>query len=614
MESLTPPAGLENKSAWLTGAALATVIAISLACTWPGLYAYFTGDDIMNLHHLHGVLERPIAATVLDVLQPWNGAYRPLGGLFYHVMFALAGFHPLPYRAVCYTLLGANLALAFIVLRRLSGSREVALLGTLLMSYHAAMAELYFNTGTIYDILCCGLFLGTLTLYIAKRQAGGGFGLPALTALLILNVLAVEAKEMACTLPAVWLLYEVWYGSVWGLQGSGWSVLRRYAACLAGGVLTGTMLLVRVLTPNVVSDNPLYRPTLSLTYYLRSAARYQGMWLGWPDLLGLPGLVALWCALALMAASLRSRAMAFGLVFWALALFPVAVLPPRAGFVLYVPALGMALYAGALLVHLRRAIAHTLHLPQAVSQAALFSLVMGGWTLAYSARISSQIAPLVRVQRDMRELAASMQSRNATLVPHARVLFLDDPFGSDSWILMFAMQLLFRDPTIRVDIARHRPHARAYDYVFAYTDGQLSDFGPRPAQCPPPNVLPGAIDDSSAGLCWTGDWTSEGFAEATDGTITHSNHADANVEIVFEGSALIYVHTRAHNRGLASIEIDGAAHGVVDLYSPTVGWRASTAFRGLHPGRHRAVLRVLGRHNSAATDSIVDVDGFVIER
>jgi len=511
-------------------------------------------------------------------------------------------------------LLAANLALAFIVLRRLSGSREVALLGTLLMSYHAAMAELYFNTGTVYDILCCGLFLGTLTLYMVKRQPGGGFGLPAFTALLILNVLAVEAKEMACTLPAVWLLYEVWCGQVWGPQGSGGAVLRRYAACLAGGALTVTMLLVRVITPNVISDNPLYRPTLSLTYYLRSAARYQGMWLGSPDLLSLYGLLAFWCALALMAASLRSRAMAFGLVFWALALIPVAVLPPRAGFVLYVPALGMALCAAVLLVHMRRAIAHTLHLPKAVSQAALFSLVTGGWTLAYSARISSEIAPLVRVQRDMRELLARMQFRNATLVPHARVLFVDDPFGSDSWILMFTMQLLYRDPTIRVDIARHRPHARAYDYVFAYTDGQLSDFGPRPVQCPPPDVALGAIDDSSAALCWTGDWTSERFAEATDGTITHSNHADAIVEFAFEGSALTYVYTRAHNRGFASIEIDGAAQGVIDLYSPTVGWRSSTGFRGLHPGRHRAVLRVLGRHNPAATDSVVDVDEFVIER
>jgi len=96
MESLAQPAGLRNKSARLTWVALTTVIAISLACTWPGLYGYFTVDDIMNLRHLHGALERPIAATVLDVLQPWNGAYRPLGGLFYRVMFALAGFLSAP--------------------------------------------------------------------------------------------------------------------------------------------------------------------------------------------------------------------------------------------------------------------------------------------------------------------------------------------------------------------------------------------------------------------------------------------------------------------------------------------------------------------------------------
>ncbi|MCX6632898.1 MAG: hypothetical protein NTW28_35315, partial [Candidatus Solibacter sp.] len=140
------------------------------------------------------------------------------------------------------------------------------------------------------------------------------------------------------------------------------------------------------------------------------------------------------------------------------------------------------------------------------------------------------------------------------------------------------------------------------------------EFGPRAASCPPPVAPPGTIDGSSAALCWSGDWTTEQFAEAIEGTITHSNHEDATVEVAFEGSALTYVYTRAYNRGMASITIDGTPCGVIDLYSPVVGWHASTVFRGLGPGRHKALLRVLGRHSALASDSIVDVDAFVIAR
>jgi hypothetical protein len=364
----------------------------------------------------------------------------------------------------------------------------------------------------------------------------------------------------------------------------------------------------------VVSANPLYQPTLSLTYYLRSAAHYQAMLFNSADLFGVAGLLASWAVLALVAAWLRSRAMAFGLAFWALALIPIALLPPRTGFVLYLPAVGMALYIGVLLASLRAVITRAAGLPRWASQAALFIFVMSGVALANSARISPLAAPIQRMQRDARDLVARIQLRHPRLAPRARVLFLDDPFGSDPWFLSYTLQLLYRDPDIRVDIARNRPHARGYDYVFAYTAGRLAEYGPRPASCPPLVAPPGTLDDSNAAFCWSGDWTSEQFAEAIEGTITHTNHNDATVEVAFEGSSLTYIYTRAYNRGMASITIDGAPRGVIDLYSPVVGWHSSTVFRGLGPGRHRAILRVLGRHSPSATDSIVDADAFVISQ
>src|ERR1039457_842454 len=52
------------------------------------LRAYFTPDEMMNLY---GAWFRPLVASG-----------RPVGDLFYRVLFAAAGLNPLPYRIACY--------------------------------------------------------------------------------------------------------------------------------------------------------------------------------------------------------------------------------------------------------------------------------------------------------------------------------------------------------------------------------------------------------------------------------------------------------------------------------------------------------------------------------
>ncbi len=92
--------------------------------------------------------------------------------------------------------------------------------------------------------------------------------------------------------------------------------------------------------------------------------------------------------------------------------------------------------------------------------------------------------------------------------------------------------------------------------------------------------------------------------------MTYTGAAGARVRIAFRGTSLDYLCTKAFNRGLAEIAIDGVARGTLDLYSRDTVWQAPFRFDSLPEGEHTAVLRVLGRHNPAATDSIVDVDGF----
>src|SRR6202040_4064234 len=74
-----------------------------LAFAGPGLNAGFTTDDLVNLATYWN---QSSAALVKAVVLYSSPSYRPLGGLlFYRPLFALAGFHPFPYRIVCFALL-----------------------------------------------------------------------------------------------------------------------------------------------------------------------------------------------------------------------------------------------------------------------------------------------------------------------------------------------------------------------------------------------------------------------------------------------------------------------------------------------------------------------------
>ncbi len=133
---------------------------------------------------------------------------------------------------------------------------------------------------------------------------------------------------------------------------------------------------------------------------------------------------------------------------------------------------------------------------------------------------------------------------------------------------------------------------------------------PRLTACTPETLPAGVTDDGSPRLCWGGNWIIQRFPQSIEGTLTYSGEADAQVNFAFRGTMLEYLCTKAFNRGLAEITIDGQPRGTLDLYSRDTVWRAPFRFDGLPEGEHTAVLRVLGRHNPAATDSIVDVDGF----
>ena len=136
-----PP--LPNARAVKIGCAFLLILGYFLLLSFDGLRAYFTSDDGMNLIKMHGCFTEPLWHLVLQALAVCTPAYRPLGGLFYRVIYAFFHFDPLPFRVACYWILVLNIVLAGFLLRCLSVLWELAAVGTLLFSYHAMLIELF---------------------------------------------------------------------------------------------------------------------------------------------------------------------------------------------------------------------------------------------------------------------------------------------------------------------------------------------------------------------------------------------------------------------------------------------------------------------------------------
>jgi len=76
-------------------------------------------------------------------------------------------------------------------------------------------------------------------------------------------------------------------------------------------------------------------------------------------------------------------------------------------------------------------------------------------------------------------------------------------------------------------------------------------------------------------------------------------------------TALTWIARAGPDRGRASVTIDGAAKGTIDLYATTPGSRV-TRFSGLSDSRHTVVITVLGTKRSASTGTTVAHDAFAV--
>jgi hypothetical protein len=431
-------------------AAGALIILYFLLLTYRGLGAYFTGDDVVNIAFLHGYGRTSLGVMLAHALAVFSTEYRPMAGLYYRTLFALFGPHMTPFRVVFFGVLIVNLIAAGTWFWRLSGSRITAACAALLFAYQPALAALYYDNGTIYDVLCVLFALALMNCYVRMREEGRFVTGNRLLLVLALNGAALGSKEMAVTLPAVLLLYEAIFHPHWRTR----DLFPRLWPIFLLTSMTVLCMIIKILVPNQLSMNPGYAPHIQARFIAGSYLHYyQLLFLKFDLSAGV--LLSVLLAAVAAAALLRSRLMWFGLLFANLTLMPVCVVLPRGGFVWYMPLLGWALYGGAAISVLTDWLAKIAprYSSLRIRAAAFAALTVLSYAI-HAGRARTLEAPSLPEQNEFRSLLGAVKAAAPHLPHGARILIESDPHPGVWWMPLFLIRLGYQDPAIWVDRAK----------------------------------------------------------------------------------------------------------------------------------------------------------------
>lgn len=449
----------------VTAAAALAILAVFVVFGGDGLRAYFTPDDMMNLYQAW-------SPPLSDLIR----ADRPLAAFVYRGLFALFKLNPMPYRAVSMGLLVANLWLLYLFCVQLAGSREVAALACLLGAYHARLADLYYSTGTIYDLLCCFFLLLLFVHYFGIRNRGVYPDWRQNAVLLALYGCALGSKEMAVAAPALIAVYEALYH---GRKAKLRSMLFLWVAA----PLTLAYIAAKTVGAGSMTANPAYAIDLSAHAFLAGWRHYLTDFFYGFFVFKSFKIILLGALMLAFALAVRRKSARFALAAILIGALPVVFVRPRGLYAMYAALPAWYLYLAEFLVWARDALARRLPrwapaLEGPPGRWILFVLVLAVLApLHYREKPGSRLR-LIQDQSRVRKVMASLP---AGMRPGSRVLFLADPYPREEWMLTFIVHLYYHDDSIRVDRANfspelaREPRRSSYDHLFMLDDAGLRE-------------------------------------------------------------------------------------------------------------------------------------------
>jgi tetratricopeptide (TPR) repeat protein len=178
------------------------------------VFAGVLANDWMFTDDPYYVFQNPMVVHGLDwgsaawaFRGPHGGNWHPLTSLAHLAAVSLFGLHPAGHHAVNWALHAANAVLAALVFQAYFGSRWRSLLVAALFALHPQRVESVAWVSELKDVLCGTFFLATLLAY---RRWVAQPSRPRYGVLAVAFALALMAKPMAVTLPALLLLLDAW--------------------------------------------------------------------------------------------------------------------------------------------------------------------------------------------------------------------------------------------------------------------------------------------------------------------------------------------------------------------------------------------------------------------
>jgi hypothetical protein len=277
---------------------------------------------------------------------------------------------------------------------------------------------------------------------------------------------------MALTLPAILLAYEWIYHRD-----------RSYRAIVIAACLTVLDLYGKVFGYDALIGMEGYRPVFSWRRFLDFQKTFLGDAAFWHA--GGAGVLVFWLVISYLA--WRPGARPILRFCWALLIctpLPIEFLPGKSQACLYLPMLGLAIFAAVIFADLACALAGVLagepllrRLGRPVLAASLIAVGIFYWGRENRLRKQSSVKPsMAALGAQTWQVIQQFRALDPHVRPHSHVVFLNDPFTE--WDMLFIADLWFRDRTVTVHLQRLTPlppsELAAAEALFDYRDGKLS--------------------------------------------------------------------------------------------------------------------------------------------
>jgi hypothetical protein len=462
---MSPNHAVERRLQIATAGLLATYFVY---LNWDRAGMHFASDEMMNI----AAYFRPGPWRLMrSMVCIWENSPRPLGGLFYLPLYSLFGLNPAPYQIVAALILAANGYWLHRFARELGCSALAAGLATLVGLYHPGLTNLHYNTDMIYDVLCFFFYFAAFVYYTKIRHGDRTPRWWEVAVFLVLYLAALNAKEMAVTLPGALLVYEWLYHRAARFRGS-------LAVMLCAGAMNLLYMVGKFLGPDPLARVPGYRIAFSWHRFAAFSKSSVGEILCFRNDLKWAPVVAILILLTVLAWRCKNPALRFCWWFVLIAPLPIEFLEGRGQGCLYIPMVGWAVSAAIVLVDALRAASAFLvrRLRRDAALAVLVAIAVLLWCREVQSRKLDYVNPAAAQQGvNTREMIRQLQALTPHVPPGGTVVFLHHPF--EGWDMAFIAELVLNDRRADIRLQDHNPlpenempRAAA---IFDYRDGRL---------------------------------------------------------------------------------------------------------------------------------------------